>query len=276
MEKHQILFRNSEQLTAKKIFCAFQNKTTKRFGQNFLFDENISRKIVASAGDLVGKVVMEVGPGPGGITLEILKHPIRKLYIVEIDKRWVEVWRRLSELFKGKLEVIERDALKFCEKEISPQVVISNLPYNISTALLTKWLANFDQYEKLILMFQKEVADRLYAKPSTKSYGKLSVLAQWKSKVEKVFDLEPGCFIPPPKVKSTVVKFTPKTTEGDFCFFSSVLNDSFLHRRKLLTTTLGKYSKNIGDILQNLGYSRFVRAEELSVDDFQKLITALN
>ena len=275
MERRQILFHSSDQLTAKKIFDTFQNRTTKKFGQNFLFDVNVNRKIVSSAGDLTDKVVMEVGPGPGGITLEILKQPIKKLFIVEVDSRWAEVWRKLSELFEGKLEVIEKDALKFSEEEISPQVIISNLPYNISTVLLTKWLENFERYEKLVLMFQKEVADRLYAKPCTKSYGKLSVLTQWKSKVEKVFDLEPGCFTPPPKVRSTVVKFTPKKTTEDYKLFSSVLNDAFLHRRKLLTKTLRKYSENIEEILQNLGYSRLVRAEEISVENFQKLVRTL-
>lgn len=275
MEKHQTLFHSSDQLTAKQVFDTFQNRTTKKFGQNFLFDANINRKIVASAGNLAGKVVMEVGPGPGGITLEILKRPIKKLFVVEIDRRWAEVWRGLSELFNGKLEVIEKDALKLREEEVFPQVIISNLPYNVSTVLLTKWLANFDKYEKLILMFQKEVADRLYAKPSTKSYGKLSVLTQWKSKVEKVFDLDPGCFTPPPKVKSTVVKFTPKKVTEDYNFFSSVLNDAFLHRRKLLAKTLRKYAENIEEILEDLGYSRLVRAEEISVEDFQKLISCL-
>lgn len=276
MEKHQILFHSSDQLTAKKIFDTFQNKATKKFGQNFLFDANINRKIVAFGGDLTDKVVMEVGPGPGGITLEILKQPIKKLFVVEVDRRWAEVWRELSELFKGKLEVIEEDALKFNEEEISPQIIISNLPYNISTVLLTKWLENFERYEKLVLMFQKEVADRLYAKPCTKSYGKLSVLTQWKSKVEKVFDLEPGCFTPPPKVKSTIVKFSPKKTTENYKFFSSVLNDAFLHRRKLLTKILQKYSENIEKILQDLGYSRLVRAEEVSVENFQKLVRALD
>ena len=276
MEIHQTLFHSCDQLTAKKIFDISLNKATKRFGQNFIFDSNINRKIVSAAGDLSDKVVMEVGPGPGGITLEILKQPIQKLFVIEIDKRWAEVWRNLKRLFDGKLEVIEKDAVNFNEEEIFPQVIISNLPYNISTVLLTKWLANFDKYEKLILMFQKEVADRLYAKTCTKSYGKLSVLTQWKSKVEKVFDLEPGCFTPPPKVKSTVVKFTPKEVEEDYNFFSSVLNDAFLHRRKLLSKTLQKYSKNIEEILQSLGYSRLARAEEISVEGFQKLISILS
>ncbi len=276
MEPCQISFLSFDQLTAKQIFSAFPNATTKKFGQNFIFDPNINSKIVASAGNLTDKIVMEVGPGPGGLTLEILKQPIQKLYVVEIDKRWADVWRKLSEKFDGKLEVIEQDALKFDEKSILPQVIISNLPYNVSTLLLTKWLENFDKYERLVLMFQKEVADRLYAKKSTKSYGKLSVLTQWKSKVEKAFDLNPGCFSPPPKVKSTVVKFFPKTVQEDYKLFSAILNDAFLHRRKLLVKALKKYSENIEEILKDLGYSKLVRAEEISVEDFIKLVNKLS
>lgn len=276
MEPCQISFLNSDQLTAKQIFSAFPNATTKKFGQNFIFDPNINSKIVDSAGDLTDRIVVEIGPGPGGLTLEILKHPIKKLYVVEIDRRWADVWRKLSEKFDGKLEVIEKDALKFDERTVSPQVIISNLPYNVSTLLLTKWLANFDRYEKLVLMFQKEVADRLYAKKSTKSYGKLSVLTQWKSEVEKAFDLDPGCFTPPPKVKSTVVKFYPKIVHEDYKLFSAILNDAFLHRRKLLVKALKQYSENIEQILEGLGHSRLVRAEEISVEDFIKLANILN
>lgn len=275
MEKPPILFHNPDQLSARKIFDTFRNKANKRFGQNFLFDPKINRKIVSSAGDLSDKVVMEVGPGPGGLTLEILKQPVKKLYVVEIDKRWAEVWRELADLFDGKLEVVEEDALKFQEEKITPHVIISNLPYNISTALLAKWLEKFENFEKLVLMFQKEVAERLYAKPSTKSYGRLSVLTQWKSEVEKMFDLEPGCFSPPPKIRSTVVKFSPKKTNEDFELFSSLLKTAFLHRRKLLTNTLRKYSENIEEILKNLGYSKSVRAEEISVEDFRKLVASL-
>ena len=279
MEKYQISFHSSDQLTAKKIFDTYQNKTTKKFGQNFLFDTGINRRIVSSVGDLAGKVVMEVGPGPGGLTLEILKHPVKKLYVIEVDRRWAEVWRSLSDLFDGKLEVIEEDALRFREEKIAPQIIISNLPYNISTALLTKWLEKFEKFETLVLMFQKEVAERLYAKPCTKSYGQLSVLTQWKSDVEKVFDLNPGSFTPPPKVKSTVVKFSHKVMSNctviDYKFFSSVLNVAFLHRRKLLVNSLRKYAENIEEIVQNLGYSRLVRAEEISAEDFQKLVSYL-
>lgn len=267
------MFDRADDLTAKGIFQAFHSQASKKFGQNFLFDSNINRKIVTAAGDLSDKVVMEVGPGPGGITLEILKQPIKKLYIVELDLHWAEVWKSLANLFEGRLEVIHQDALKFNEIEISPQVIISNLPYNISTQLLLKWLKNLDSYETLVLMFQKEVADRLYAKPHTRTYGKLSVLAQWKAVVEKIFDLEPGCFVPPPKVKSTVVRLKPKAeATGEFQLFSKVLNDIFQQKRKQVVRSLKKYIPNAEQLLLDLGYTTNARAEEISVGDFQKII----
>lgn len=266
------LFDCANKLTAKSIFQAFYNRADKKFGQNFLLDPNINRKIVA-AGNLFDKVVMEVGPGPGGITLEILKQPIRKLYIIELDLHWAQVWQSLASLFEGRLEVIHQDALNFNEAEIAPQVIISNLPYNISTQLLLKWLKNLNSYEMLILMFQKEVADRLYAKPHTRTYGKLSVLTQWKASVEKIFDLEPGCFVPPPKVKSTVVRLKPKTdVTEDFQMFSKIINDVFQQKRKQVLRSLSKYIPDAQQLLLDLGYSPMVRAEEISVEDFRRVI----
>ncbi len=259
-------------ISAKTIFDEFYRKTSKRFGQNFLFNESINRKIVSSAGDLSSKVVAEVGPGPGGLTLEILKQDVKRLYVIEYDKHWVETWRQLQHLFDGKLEVIECDALKFDMKNISPQIIISNLPYNISTQLLCKWLPEFDLYEKLLLMFQKEVAERLYATHGTKAYGKLSVLAQWKSKVTKKFDLEPGSFTPPPKVKSTVVEFVPfkeiSSRDLDFKMFSNFLTDIFAHRRKKVEKSMQKYFDNPESILRQFGYDKNTRAEDISVEDY--------
>ena len=264
----------AENLSPRIVFDQFYNKANKKFGQNFLFDEKINRKIISAAGDLSGKVVMEVGPGPGGLTLEILKQPIKKLCVVEADPHWVNVWKQLSPLFDGKLQVEHCDALVFDELSLAPNVIISNLPYNISTQLLTKWLEHFECYDKLILMFQKEVADRLYAEPRTKSYGRLSVLSQWKSKVEKVFDLEPGSFFPPPKVRSTVVQFSPKQADDlskSYHEFSDLISSAFLHRRKVVSKSIEKYSRDVSNILQNLGYTKNARAEEISVQDFCQL-----
>jgi 16S rRNA (adenine1518-N6/adenine1519-N6)-dimethyltransferase len=267
----EILLNSAEGLSAKKIFDAFPCGIKRKLGQNFLFDEKINRRIVSVAGDLTGKTIVEIGSGPGGLTLEILRHPIKKVYVVEFDRHWSGVWRNLSQLFGEKLEVVEQDALKFDFRSIAPNVVISNLPYNISTQLLLKLLKEFDCYGSLVLMFQKEVADRLYAVPSTKSYGRLSVLSQWKSRVEKAFDLEPGSFFPPPKIKSTVVKFTPyheNQSFDNFNLFSDLLTAAFAHRRKNVHKSLSKFCVNAKQILQELGYDANTRAEEITVENY--------
>ncbi|MDR2158070.1 MAG: 16S rRNA (adenine(1518)-N(6)/adenine(1519)-N(6))-dimethyltransferase RsmA [Holosporaceae bacterium] len=267
---------NLEELSAKKIFDGFFGGVRKKFGQNFLFDEKINRKIVSVAGDLTGKVVAEVGPGPGGLTLEILKQDIKKLYVIELDPHWSEVWRNLARLFNGKLEVIEQDALGFCFKNISPHAIISNLPYNISTQLLFKWLEEFHLYECLVLTFQKEVADRLRAKPSTKAYGKLSVLTQWKSRVSKAFDLKAGAFFPAPEVKSTAMKFIPYGANdmyANFNLFSNLLTAAFQHPRKVVIKSLSKFLQNPEDSLLKLGYGKNARAGEIALDDYIEILS---
>lgn len=288
---------NPRDISAKDVFDSFYRKASKRFSQNFLFNESVNRKIVEVAGNLSGKIVVEVGPGPGGLTLEILKRDLKRLYIIEYDKHWAEIWRQhLQPLFEDKLVVIEQDALQFDMCEITPDIIISNLPYNISTQLLCRWLPDMNRYEKMVLMFQKEVADRICAEPDTKAYGKLSVLSQWKAKVSKKFDLEPGCFSPPPKVRSSVVEFLPKSEVtstvtpavlrkqdlGDidsreserlkeFSAFSAFLNDVFAHKRKMITKALTKYFENPTKILQDLKYEAKTRPENISVDDYWKM-----
>jgi 16S rRNA (adenine1518-N6/adenine1519-N6)-dimethyltransferase len=263
------------ELSAKKIFDAFRCGVNRNLGQNFLFDPRINRRIVGLAGDLIGKTVVEVGPGPGGLTLEILRSNVRKLYIVELDRRWCEVWRELVPLFGGRLEVVEVDALKFDFKSVSPNVIISNLPYNISTQLLFGWLEEFDLYETLVLTFQKEVADRLCAEPATSAYGKLTVLARWKSKVEKGFDLEAGSFFPVPGVRSTAVRFSPYPREKapeDFGLFSRLLAKAFMHRRKTVSKALSAFFGDPEKLLLDLGYGRNTRAGEISVADYVKML----
>ncbi|GHT93408.1 hypothetical protein FACS1894122_08580 [Alphaproteobacteria bacterium] len=328
-------------LSAKWIFENYYRKTHKKFGQNFLFDENINSRIVSTAGDLQNKIVVEIGPGPGGLTLEILKRNPKKLYVIEYDNHWASVWRELRPMFGDKLEVIECDALMVAPQAFthldsvsalqahypygsegseaenacgatthavragltstctesastlqayhaygsegseaekgSNVTLVSNLPYNISTQLLFKWLPQFDLCETYVLMFQKEVADRLCAVPSTKSYGRISVLAQWRSTVRKVFDLEPGSFSPPPKVKSSVLQFVPFSRDEcdhyeDFECFSQILTDVFMHRRKIMLGPMKKYFQNPVEVLQSLGYDSNTRAEQISVQDFIKIL----
>lgn len=289
-------------ISARDVFRRFYQRTSKSFGQNFLFNESVNRKIIEIAGNLAGKVVAEIGPGPGGLTLEILKQDVKCLYIIEYDKHWADIWRRhMQPLFGDKLVVIEQDALKFNMLEIAPDVIISNLPYNISTQLLCRWLPYMHCYEKMVLMFQKEVAERICAEPCTKAYGKLSILSQWKAKVSKKFDLEPGCFTPPPEVRSSVVEFEPKFPRSnfvgvadcdlgdqslraqnlkdrnlqEFLKFSIFLNDIFVHRRKMVTKSLLKYFENPVEILQNFGYEPKTRPENISVEDYWEMFSRL-
>lgn len=263
--------------SAKQVFDHFCGKAHRRFGQNFLFDPKINKKIVDVAGDLSNKVVVEVGPGPGGLTLEILKKNIKKLYLIEIDSCWADAWNSLKDLFPDKLEIIKSDALRFDMKSINPNIIISNLPYNISTQLLFRWLEEFDSYEKLVLMFQKEVADRIYAKPQTKSYGKMSVLCQWKSTATKAFDLDPGSFFPAPKVKSTIVKFDPfdksmVAHSEKYDLFSSMLTAAFSQRRKIVSKNLSTCLNEATHVLEKFGYGKNARAEEISVADYINIL----
>ena len=266
--------KNGIELSAKHIFDTFSSCAHKKFGQNFLFDRKINGKIVSVAGDLSNKVVVEVGPGPGGLTLEILKQDVKKLHVIEFDEHWVSVWNELQPQFGNRLNVIHCDALKFDMNDLAPDIIISNLPYNISTQLLFKWMPDFHKFEMLILMFQKEVADRICATPRTKQYGKLSVLSQWKSSTQKVCDLEPGSFFPAPKVRSSVIRFYPYPGEDVILFekFSEILTSAFAQRRKIVAKALSEYFKNVDEVLAKFGYGPKARAEEISIEDYLKIL----
>ena len=273
------MLENNSELSAKRIFDTFNSRAHKRFGQNFLFDKKINGKIVSAAGDLSDKVVVEVGPGAGGLTLEILKQNVKKLHLIEFDSHWVSVWNELKPKFGDHLNIIHCDALKFDMNELMPDVIISNLPYNISTQLLFRWMPNFHKYEMLVLMFQKEVADRICAAPKTKDYGKLSVLSQWKSSVKKVMELGPGSFFPSPKVRSSVIKFCPHQDIENIILFeqlSRILTDAFAQRRKIVAKALSKYFDNATEVLFELGYAPNTRAEEISIEDYLKILMLFN
>ncbi|MDR0753314.1 MAG: 16S rRNA (adenine(1518)-N(6)/adenine(1519)-N(6))-dimethyltransferase RsmA [Holosporaceae bacterium] len=272
-----LLTNDLTEITANLLFHMHPCATKKKFGQHFLFDAKINRKIVSLAGNLRDKVVVEVGPGPGGLTLEILKQAVKKIVLVEVDSHWRNVWNDLGVQFDKKVEIIGKDALLCDYKGISPHVIISNLPYNISTHLLCKLLTELNTFESLILTFQKEVADRLCARPATKAYGKLSVMAQHLAKIEKVFEIVPGSFLPAPKVKSTVLKITPHLNSRVWSdSFSTLLTYAFAHRRKIVAKTLTKFIKDPEQILRDLGYNANTRAEEISVEDYAKLHLCLD
>ncbi|MBH1989994.1 MAG: 16S rRNA (adenine(1518)-N(6)/adenine(1519)-N(6))-dimethyltransferase RsmA [Alphaproteobacteria bacterium] len=260
----------------KEVMVRHNLLPKKSLGQNFLLDENITHKVAAAAGDLKGRRVIEIGPGPGGLTRAILDLGAAEVIAIEMDPTCVTA---LQELNEDRLTVLHQDALKTDFAEIlctdRPTKIIANLPYNIGTELLFKWLPLIERIESLTLMFQKEVVDRIVAVPSTKDYGRLSVMVQWLANAKKVFDLPPHVFTPAPKVTSSVVhivsKGHPLTVE--FSRMESLVKQAFSMRRKMLKSTLKGIDPNIFAVTE-IDPTR--RAETLTVQEFIALALALN
>lgn len=251
-------------------------RAEKALGQNFLLDQNLTDKIVRQAGDVTGLNVFEIGPGPGGLTRSLLRAGAQKVIAVEFDPRAISALRALEERAGGMLTLVQGDALKTDLTALSPapRAIVANLPYNISTALLTAWLAQIRKdpnvFSFMALMFQKEVAERILAGPGTKTYGRLSVMSQWLCDTRKLFDLPPSAFTPPPKVTSSVVLFRPKQLSSDAPSFGateSVVAAAFQQRRKMIRSSLADWSA----ALEKTGVDQTKRAEELSVAEFESL-----
>jgi len=246
------------------------------FGQNFLLDMNITMRIVRAAGDLAGKTVFEVGPGPGGLTRALLASAAKEVVAVERDPRCVEALAELASVYPNRLSVIEGDAIETNAVELCdpPRAIIANLPYNIATPLLIGWLRDIQSYELLVLMFQREVADRLRAKPRTKAYGRLSVITQWLCDVRPAFNIPKDAFTPPPKVMSTVVSLRPHPAPRGNARWESlerITAAAFGQRRKMLRASL----KPLGIDPTDADVDPTARAEELDVEQFCALARAL-
>jgi len=251
-------------------------------GQHFLFDLNLTAKIARAAGNLSAGTTIEIGPGPGGLTRALLDAGARVLAI-ELDRRCLPALVEIAAAYPGRLDVIEGDALKLdpageCAARglPAPYRVAANLPYNVATPLLLGWLARAERYESFTLMFQKEVADRLAAKPRSKAYGRLAVAAQWRCAIERLFTLPPGAFVPPPKVESAVVRLVPRAAPlapADPALLERVTAAAFGQRRKMLRQSL----KPLGGeaLCRAAGVEPTARAEELSVEQFAALARAL-
>lgn len=252
----------------------------KRFGQHFLLDLNLTRRIARAAQPLDDGTVIEIGPGPGGLTRALMLEGATRVVAVEVDPRALGALRELQQAAGGRLELIEADALRIRPADLgpAPRRIVANLPYNISTALLVRWLHDADDVTDMVLMFQKEVVDRLVAEPRTKDYGRLSVLVQHVCDVRRLFDVAPSAFVPPPKVTSAVAHLTPKpkaAREPDLGPLERVTAAAFGQRRKMLRGALaGLYSDPVS-VLEGLNLAPTARAEELSVGDFVRLAKAL-
>jgi 16S rRNA (adenine1518-N6/adenine1519-N6)-dimethyltransferase len=247
-------------------------------GQHFLLDANICARIVRQAGDLAGRHVVEVGPGPGGLTRALLASGAATVTAVEIDARAVAAMHELQASAAARLNVISADALSLDLTTLlpPPRQIIANLPYNIATPLLIGWLRQAAAWESFTLMFQEEVADRLCAAPSTPAYGRLSVLAQWLCRVEFRLRIPPAAFVPPPKVYSAVVTLTPRATQPDAALFAAmerVTAAAFGQRRKMLRGALKPLGGEALLARANIAADR--RAETLEVMEFERLARLL-
>jgi 16S rRNA (adenine1518-N6/adenine1519-N6)-dimethyltransferase len=243
-------------------------------GQHFLLDLNLTAKIASVAGDLAGRHVIEVGPGPGGLTRALLATKAAHVTVIEIDPRGVAAAEELAAFYPGRLTVISGDALALDVTQLAPppRQIIANLPYNVGTPLLIGWLRQIAQFERLTLMFQEEVAQRIVAAPDTAAYGRLAVLAQWTSETALALRLPPEAFTPPPKVSSAVVRFLPRTQQpptGLFAVMERLTQHAFGQRRKMLRAAL----KPLGGeaLLRRAGIDPTRRAETLAVADFDRL-----
>ncbi len=255
----------------------------KALGQNFLLDLNLTQKIARSAGPLDGVTVFEVGPGPGGLTRAILSLGAKKVIAVERDSRCLPALAEIGEHYPGQLEVIEGDALKTDFSALAPEgpvKIIANLPYNVGTQLLINWLLPENGqwppfWESLTLMFQKEVGLRIVADEDDDHYGRLGVLAGWRTDAHMVFDVPPQAFTPPPKVTSTVVHLIPRTNPlpCEVAKLERVTQAAFGQRRKMLRQSL----KPVGGeaLLVKAGIDPARRAETLSVEEFVRLANSL-
>lgn len=251
----------------------------KSLGQNFLLDLNLTAKIARHAGNLEQTDVLEIGPGPGGLTRALLAAGARKVVAVERDARCLPALAEIAAAYEGRLEVLEGDALALDASThlTAPYAIAANLPYNIGTELLVRWLdveAWPPQWSSLTLMFQKEVAQRITAKPGTSAYGRLAVLANWRAETRIAFTLPPSAFTPAPKVESAVVHITPLSAprfEADRKSLQKVTAAAFGQRRKMLRSSLKSLLPNISEVLEVAGIDGTRRAETLSLEEFCRL-----
>ena len=262
----------------------------KALGQNFLFDLNLTRKIARAAGPLAGVAVVEVGPGPGGLTRALLSEGAEKVIAIERDARALGALAEIAAHWPGRLEVIEGDALRIAPRTLvdkagaMPIRIVANLPYNVGTALLTGWLEAEPWppfYERLTLMFQREVARRIVATPAERAdYGRLAVLVGWRTEARILFDISPAAFTPPPKVTSSVVELIPRARPEpcDPATLSALAQAAFGQRRKMLRQSLKGFAAARGldlpAVIATAGLEPTMRAEEVDVAGFAALTRA--
>jgi 16S rRNA (adenine1518-N6/adenine1519-N6)-dimethyltransferase len=267
----------------REVIAAHGLSAKKALGQNFLLDLNLTAKIARAAGDLTGADVLEVGPGPGGLTRGLLAAGARRVLAVEKDARCLPALAEIAAACPGRLEVVQGDALALdaAAMLVPPIKVVANLPYNIGTELLIRWMTPAvwpPFWQSLTLMFQKEVAERIVAKPGSKAYGRLALMVQWRAEARIVLTLPPEAFTPPPKVSSAVVHIValPKPRyPADAGVLARVTAAGFNQRRKMLRASLRGLAPDIEDKLRAAGIDPTARAEEIPLEGFCALARLL-
>ena len=249
-------------------------KPKKSLGQNFLTDKNILKKIVDIGNISENDKILEIGPGTGNLTAYIIKSKPKNIIVVEKD---IELIRILESKFKKEIQIINKDVLKLTKDFYYDKfIVYGNLPYNISTKILSKWcLSKEIKFKKLILMFQKEVADRIVAKVNTKNYSRITILANWKFNIRKIFDINPGCFFPKPKIKSTLLEFIPKKNIIDIekpKNLEKITKIFFSQRRKMVKKNFMRLFENFSALSKKTDIKLTDRPQNISVDKFLLLV----
>ena len=260
----------------KDVISRHQLRAKKSLGQNFLLDLNLTSKIARYAGNLDQFDILEIGPGPGGLTRSLLHEGARKVVAIEKDSRCIEALEEIQGTFPGRLKLLQGDALSTNASEhlADPVRIIANLPYNIGTELLVRWLTSKTWpsfWQSMTLMFQKEVANRIVASPGSKAYGRLSVMSQWRCDTKIAFNVPATAFTPPPKVESALVHFEalkePKfPAEVEVLEF--VVSKAFNQRRKMLRGALKGYFQNVEEGLLSIGVLPTKRAEDITVQEY--------
>jgi 16S rRNA (adenine1518-N6/adenine1519-N6)-dimethyltransferase len=259
-------------------------KPRKSLGQNFLLDLNLTARIARAGGSLAGTTVVEVGPGPGGLTRALLAEGAGRVIAIERDARALAALAEIAARYPDRLTVISGDALAFDPRPhlglAEPARIIANLPYNIATALLVRWLSVEPWppwYDSLVLMFQREVAERIVAAPGAKSYGRLAVLAGWRTEAKILFDVSAAAFVPPPKVTSSVVRLVPRADPlaCERAVLERVTEAAFGQRRKMLRQSLRTLGLDPKPLLAAAGIAETARAEDIPIDGFVALARQL-
>lgn len=257
-------------------------RARKSLGQNFLLDLNLTGRIARAAGPLDSVTVLEIGPGPGGLTRALLSQGARRVIAIERDARALAALAEIADRYPGRLSIIAGDALEFDGARLAehaPLRIVANLPYNIATPLLIGWLTAEPWppwYDRMVLMFQREVAERIVAAPGSKTYGRLSVLAGWRSRARILFDVAPSAFVPPPKVTSSVVELVPLTVPAacDSAALQRVTEAAFGQRRKMLRQSLKSLGGDPAPLLDAAEIDPTSRAEIIPVEGFAALARA--